>query len=114
MVSEPRMVQLPSSPPPPNVALSEPLPGGVQGWLRAESDMRTFGPAARRGARRWSSHPSQRRKRSPGNAAIGRVDRDRTMVQAKTKKRSRMAVWSEMAQQMVTTIFNADGGRLEH
>ena len=25
-----------------------------------------------------------------------------------------MQSWSEMAQQMATTIFNADGGRLEH
>ena len=32
----------------------------------------------------------------------------------KNEETSRMAVWSEMAQQMVTTIFNADGGRLEH
>ena len=40
MVSE-LWTQLPSSPPPPDFALPEPLPGGLQGWLQAQSDMRT-------------------------------------------------------------------------
>ena len=63
--------------PPPNVALSEPLPGGLQGWLRAVSDMRTCGPARQRGARRRSSHPSQERKRGPRMVATGQADQDR-------------------------------------
>ena len=74
-----RLAQLPSSPPP-NAALSEPLPGGIQGWLRAQSDIRTCSPAPRRGARRWSSHPNQRRKRGPGSAARGQADQGRMLV----------------------------------
>ena len=77
--------QLPSSPPP-NVALSEPLPGGLQGWLRAVSDMRTCGPAPRRSARWRSSDPTEQRKRSPGNAAMGQADRDRDWCNGKTRK----------------------------
>ena len=64
-------------PPPPDFALSEPLPGGLQGWLRAQSDMRTCSPASRRGARRRSSYPSEERKRGPGTMAIGQADQDR-------------------------------------
>ena len=47
--------------------------------------------------------------------ASGQADQDRTMVQAKTRKERRIAKnWSEMIQRMMTTSFNADGGRLEH
>ena len=67
--------------PPPDFALSEPLPGGIQGWLRAVSDMRTCGPATRRIARSWSSNPEEQRKGASGNAAMGQEDQDRKQVQ---------------------------------
>ena len=39
----PGWCSFPPAPPPPDFALSEPLPGGLQGWLRAVSDIRTRG-----------------------------------------------------------------------
>ena len=75
--------------PPPDFALSEPLPGGLQGWLRAVSDMRTCGPARRRGVRRRGSDPEQQRKRGLRSAARGQADQDRALVQrhdGKTRK----------------------------
>ena len=101
-------------PPPPNVALSEPLPGGIQGWLQAVSDMRTCGPAQRRSARWRSSDPTEQRKRSPGMVAKRRWTKTGQWCRRKRRNSAELPRWSEMAQQMATTIFNADGGRLEH
>ena len=102
-------------PPPPDFALSEPLPGGLQGWLRAVSDMRTCGPVQRRGARRRRQPPEpaeEERPREHGDGSSG--PRQDIGAGKNEEKRSRLQNWSEMVQQMATTIFNADGGRLEH
>ena len=85
-----QQAQLPSSPPP-DFALSEPLPGGIQGWLRAVSDIRTCGPARRRKRAQASSSPDDEKKRGLGRAAMRRIEekgQDRRVVQ-ETRRRNR-------------------------
>ena len=78
-------------PPPPDFALSEPLPGGLQGWLRAVSDIWTCGPARRRGVRRRGSDPKQWRKRGLRSVARGQGDQDRALVRLHDGERRRSA-----------------------
>ena len=77
--------------PPPDFALSELLPGGIQGWLRAVSDIRTCGPARRRKRAQASSSPDDEKKRGLGRAAMRRIEekgQDRRVVQ-ETRRRNR-------------------------
>ena len=54
------------APPPPDVALSEPLPGGLQGWLQARVRHADMQPcAAQRSAQERAATPSKREEERP-------------------------------------------------
>ena len=71
--------------PPPDFALSEPLLGGLQGWLRAVSDMQTCSPAQHRGARRRGSGPRAAEEERPREHVAMRSRRRRQETGATTR-----------------------------